>query len=212
MASAEFEAEWEAALNAAFAECEALGYALTPEQQAILRGAIAQAGLAQPPSETSNPLDELTPEQRQALLRFIQEQERQEQPWKAQLLNDWLQGETSGEVQFIRDEFGPTWLERITPEHLLQYQEPEQLRVGDRIEVASNLWEWTQEDGPCPREWFPATVTALTEPMVQPDGKAICGCTVRFDNGMEYEIQGIYDWNRYNWRWQGAGETPSERE
>ncbi|HEY9646662.1 MAG TPA: hypothetical protein V6C88_09845, partial [Chroococcidiopsis sp.] len=26
-------------------------------------------------------------------------------------------------------------------------------------------------------------------------------CTVRFDNGMEYEIQGVYEWNRYNWRW-----------
>ncbi|MFP5275246.1 hypothetical protein [Coleofasciculus sp.] len=24
---------------------------------------------------------------------------------------------------------------------------------------------------------------------------------VRFDHGMEYEIQGIYEWNRYNWRW-----------
>ncbi|BDI19545.1 hypothetical protein ANSO36C_53470 [Nostoc cf. commune SO-36] len=26
-------------------------------------------------------------------------------------------------------------------------------------------------------------------------------CVVRFFNGAEYEIQGIYEWNRYNWRW-----------
>ncbi|WP_416670750.1 hypothetical protein [Egbenema bharatensis] len=25
-------------------------------------------------------------------------------------------------------------------------------------------------------------------------------CLIQFDNGMEYEIQGIYEWNRYNWR------------
>lgn len=206
MASAEFDAEWESALNAAFEECEALGYALTAEQQAILRRAIARSPVSPPPEAVPNPLEELSPEQRQAFLRYIHEQERQDLPWKAQLLNDWLQGEASGNVQFIREEFGMAWLDRITPEHLAKYRQPDQLKVGDRIEVASNLWEWTQENGPCPREWFPCTVIELTEPLEQADGKTICRCTVRFENGMEYEIQGIYDWNRYNWRWLGEGE------
>lgn len=203
VASAEFDTGWESALNAAFEECEALGYGLTAEQQAILRRAIARSPGSFSAEATANPLEELTPDQRQAFLRYIDEQDRQNLPWKAQFLNDWLQGKASGEVQFVRDDFGLAWLERITPEHLAQYRQADQLRVGDRIEIASNLWEWTQEDGPCPREWFPCTIINLTEPGSQVDGASIFSCTVRFDNGMEYEIQGIYDWNRYNWRWLG---------
>ena len=203
VASAEFDTGWESALNAAFEECEALGYGLTAEQQAILRRAIARSPGSFSAAATANPLEELTPDQRRAFLRYIDEQDRQNLPWKAQFLNDWLQGTASGEVQFVRDDFGLAWLERITPEHLAQYRQSDQLRVGDRIEIASNLWEWTQEDGPCPREWFPCTVINLTEPESQADGASIFSCTVRFDNGMEYEIQGIYDWNRYNWRWLG---------
>ncbi|MBE9099558.1 hypothetical protein IQ267_08910 [filamentous cyanobacterium LEGE 07170] len=203
MASAEFDTGWESALNAAFEECEALGYGLTAEQQAILRRAIARSPGSFSAEATANPLEELAPDQRQAFLQYIDEQDRQNLPWKAQFLNDWLQGTASGEVQFVRDDFGLAWLERITPEHLAQYRQSDQLRVGDRIEIASNLWEWTQEDGPCPREWFPCTVINLTEPGSQVDGESIFSGTVRFDNGMEYEIQGIYDWNRYNWRWLG---------
>ena len=203
MASAEFDTGWESALNAAFEECEALGYGLTAEQQAILRRAIARSPGSFSAKATANPLEELTPDQRQAFLQYIDEQDRQNLPWKAQFLNDWLQGTASGEVQFVRDDFGLAWLERITPEHLAQYRQSNQLRVGDRIEIASNLWEWTQEDGPCPREWFPCTVINLTEPGSQADGASIFSCTVRFDSGMESEIQGIYDWNRYNWRWLG---------
>jgi hypothetical protein len=204
VASAEFDAGWESALNAAFEECEALGYGLTAEQQAILRGAIARSPISPPPEALANPLDTLTPEQRQAFLQYVDEQDRQNRSWKVQLLNDWLQGTASGDVQFIRDDFGLAWVEQITPKHLAQYRESERLRVGDRIEVASNLWEWTREDGPCPREWFPCIVINLTESEAQGDDEAITSCVVRFDNGMEYEIQGIYDWNRYNWRWMGA--------
>ncbi len=25
-------------------------------------------------------------------------------------------------------------------------------------------------------------------------------CVIRFYNGAEYEMQGVYEWNRYNWR------------
>lgn len=192
------DADWDAILNTAFAECEALGQPLNAQQQMLLRQAIAR--IAQPNGiSTPNPLEELSPEERQTLLDFIHEQEQLNRPWKAQLLNDWLAGHDSGSVQFLRDAYGLAWLERVQPEHVLAYRQPQQLRVGDRIEVANSLWEWVQEDGPCLREWVPCTVIHVEE--YPSEERPINRCTVRFDNGMEYEIQGIYDWNRYNWRW-----------
>lgn len=156
--------------------------------------------------ETINPLDELTPDQRQLLLQFVAEQEQQSRPWKIQLLNDWLNNRDSGQVQFIRDRYGLQWLGRIEPVHLAQYAlqagEELNLKVGDRIEVCNSLWEWVQETGPCSREWFLCTVIQIDEL----GDDAFTKCIIRFNNGAEYEIQGIYDWNRYNWRWpQGEG-------
>jgi hypothetical protein len=171
----------------------------------VTRDALVSSANDDSDGEIGNPLDELTPEQRQALLQFVKEQEKQERPWKIKLLNDWLHDRNSGTVQFIRDSYGPQWLNRIKPMHLAQYFEAEtssdslRLKVGDRIEVSNGLWEWVQEDGPCSREWFPCTVVQLS-PRTDTDN-SYYSCVIRFDNGSEYEIQGIYQWNRYHWRW-----------
>jgi hypothetical protein len=189
-------AEFEAALKAAFDECDAVGYPLNP--------------MTSPSGSDENPLDALPHEQRQALIDFIAEQEQQSRNWKAQLLNDWLAGRESGKVQFIRDEYGLQWLERVRPSHVARYARPTQLAVGDRIEVSNGLWEWVQDDGPCSREWFLCTVINVSSPNLDSGDTELqnghTNCTVRFDNGMEYEIQGIYEWNRYNWRWANSEE------
>ena len=221
----------EAILQAAFDACDTEGCPLSTQQRELLFRILIneltqhftrQAQRQMPaeayiPPRTSqngtNPLDELTPTQRQALLQFIQEQTQHNRSWKAKLLNDWLLDRDSGRMQFIRDRYGLQWLERVLPEHITEYADEAtlRLRVGDRIEVSNGLWEWVQEDGPCSREWFPCTVIRLTELTDEAIGSSTgystashsqqTSCTIRFDNGMEYEIQGIYEWNRYNWRW-----------
>lgn len=212
--------EIEAVLQAAYRECAALGEPLNAQQQEILFRTLVNRlvsqpqGIPEPPPSppelevAPNPLDELTPAERQALLQFIQEQQRQNQNWKAQLLNDWLLDRSSGSIQFIRESYGLPWLERVLPEHIAQYADDvlTTLKAGDRIEVSNGLWEWVQDEGPCSREWFPCTVIRVTETTdrlsIPTFGYDHCtNCTIRFDNGMEYEIQGIYQWNRYNWRW-----------
>ncbi|BAU42260.1 hypothetical protein [Leptolyngbya sp. O-77] len=233
-------AEIEAALRVAFDACDAEGYPLSLEQQSLLLQLVAQqlengAALSAPDSAVSdrdkpkdkpedsqnNPLDALTVDQRRAFLDYVQETQASGRSWKAQLLNDWLRGNDSGPVQFVRDQFGLNWLEQVRPVHLAAYAEAAlRLKVGDRIEVANSLWEWVQDDGPCSREWFPCTVISVNEPAPresansqsassepEPTGMSEASetrqasCCVRFDNGMEYEIQGVYEWNRYNWRW-----------
>jgi hypothetical protein len=209
-------AEIKAVLQAAFLECEAVLCPLTDQQKQILlqvvaesvtRESLSSSANSDPDSEIGNPLDELTPEQRQALLQFVKEQEKLDRPWKIKLLNDWLHNRNSGSVQFIRDRYGPQWLNRIKPIHLAQYFEAEtsadglKLKVGDRIEVSNGLWEWVQENGPCSREWFPCTVVGLSQ--WSDSDCSYYNCVIRFDNGTEYEIQGVYQWNRYNWRWSG---------
>jgi hypothetical protein len=209
-------AEIKAVLQAAFLECEAVLSPLTDQQKQILlqvvaesvtRESLSSSANSDPDSEIGNPLDELTPEQRQALLQFVKEQEKLDRPWKIKLLNDWLHNRNSGSVQFIRDRYGPQWLNRIKPIHLAQYFEAEtsadglKLKVGDRIEVSNGLWEWVQENGPCSREWFPCTVVGLSQ--WSDSDCSYYNCVIRFDNGTEYEIQGVYQWNRYNWRWSG---------
>lgn len=200
------QAEIEAALQAAFRRCESIGCPLDAQQQQILLAAIA-ANLVPDDGSAANPLDELTSQQRQTLLQFVQEQESQGLSWKAQLLNDWLRGEESGEMQFVRDLYGLVWLERVQPVHLAQYAEDAiRLKVGDRIEVSNSLWEWVQDDGPCRREWIACRVVAIADasdsaPSMPDSYQGYTSCTIRFDNGNEYEIQGIYEWNRYNWRW-----------
>lgn len=215
--------EIEAILQQIFEECEATGYPLNAQQREILfRMLINQMASQTPDSSPSphedntaepspspdNPLNELTLEQRRALLEFIQTEKRQNRSWKARLLNDWLNNQTSGAIQFIREQYGLPWLARVRPEHIAQYADetPLTLKVGDRIEVSNGLWEWVQEDGPCSREWFPCTVvsvTAVSDASIQSTSgyDRQTNCIVRFDNGMEYEIQGVYEWNRYNWRW-----------
>lgn len=206
----------ETILQAAFAECDAAFCALTQKQKQILLRVILEEMTQRRVSdqmtieeddETDNPLDDLTPDQRISLLEFVREQEKQDRLWKIQLLNDWLENRDSGAVQFIRDRHGPQWLNRIQPVHLAEYYEKEgetglQLKVGDRIEVANNLWEWVQETGPCTREWFPCTIVEIYETQSEEDSQT--NCMIRFPNGTEYEIQGIYQWNRYNWRWLKA--------
>lgn len=207
------ETELQAALTAAFATCEGAGLPLDDQQKQILLITLVDRlkTVSGSSEDDKNPLEELTPEQRQRFLQFVQDNNPTSNGWKVKLLNDWLAGEDSGEIQFLREEYGLQWVERVQPVHLAQYLEAAaiQLKVGDRIEVANNLWEWVQDDGPCSREWFPCTVIAIQE--MHDTGASLpqsysryTNCTLRFDNGMEYEIQGIYEWNRYNWRWPSS--------
>lgn len=193
--------EIEAALQAAFEQCDRADVTLNPQQQQILRRALVGNG------RSRNPLADLTLDERRILLKFVQEQEQQNRSWKMVLLNDWLQGEKSGKIQFVRDRYGMQWLEQIQPIHLADYDDLEtgelQLKLGDRIEVTNGLWEWVQESDPHSREWFTCTVIGVHEPTPdQADGvRRHASCVIRFESGAEYEIQGIYEWNRPNWRW-----------
>lgn len=223
--------ELDAALKAVFEQCDTAACPLSDQQKHILRQvlqelvqdkfiAVDRAGSAGAAPDLpcgneefaeANPLDQLLPEERQRLLEFIRQQDKQNQPWKITLLNDWLQGKDSGSVQFLRERYGIQWLDQIKPVHLACYDglgpgEVLKLKVGDRIEVTNGLWEWVQEEGPCSREWFPCTVLSISEPDKNAtnsahQGERLTRCVVRFDTGAEYEIQGIYDWNRPNWRW-----------
>lgn len=233
--------ELDAALEAAFNQCDTAQCPLSDRQKQILRQALQERIQPQPEANRSgeagavlqsndqnaeviasqfpergigqpNPLDQLAPEERQALLEFVRQQESQNLPWKMTLLNDWLQGNDSGSVQFIRNRYGIQWLDQVKPVHLSSYDgfaqaEMLKLKPGDRIEVTNGLWEWVQEEGPCSREWFPCTVVSVNiPPQLENDDAAeqsspAASCIVRFDSGAEYEIQGIYDWNRPNWRW-----------
>jgi 16S rRNA U1498 N3-methylase RsmE len=193
-------------LQSAFEQCERANLALSIAQQQILRQTL-QVEATNPAASfaIANPLDQLTSEERAALLEFIRQQESQNLPWKMTLLNDWLQGRASGSIQFLRDRYGVQWLEQVQTVHLAQYNDLDQgevlrLKVGDRIEVSNGLWEWVQETGPCRREWVSCTVVQLQAP-IESSETPPTSCTVRFENGSEYEIQGVYDWNRPNWRW-----------
>ncbi len=204
------QAEIEAALQTALRHCETAGYPLNDAQQQILF-AVLKERLREPSTDQGlalNPLAALTPEQRQALFQFIKAQEQQNKSWKTTLLNDWLHDRASGTVQFIRDSLGFQWLETITAADLADYEEAALwLKVGDRIELSNGLWEWVQDTGPCSREWFSCTVVGITEtqsPLYEEvaESQISTNCTVRFENGNEYEIQGVYEWNRPNWRWE----------
>jgi hypothetical protein len=196
--------EIEAAILAAFDRCDAVSCPLTDTQKQILLQVVEQiqgnsiSGM----SNIANPLDELTPEELEAFLQFVKDEEQRSRTWKVQLLNDWLLENDSGTVQFIRKRYGLQWLNRVESYHFDKYsyfEDALKLRVGDRIEVSNALWEWVQEDGPCKREWFPCMVIHIEE--ISDYNDSSTNCVVRFFNGAEYEIQGIYEWNRYNWRW-----------
>ncbi|MGB3616353.1 MAG: hypothetical protein WBA10_21355 [Elainellaceae cyanobacterium] len=207
------QSEINAALQAAFRQCRRMGYGLTEAQQQLLCQVVfRQLGLAGDAKACrDNPLDELTPEERRQLIQYVLQSKRQPLSWKILLLNDWLNGSTSGDVQFIRDRYGLQWLDRVEPEHLAVYLDDSEspLSVGDRIEVSNGLWEWVQEQGPCQREWVACQVVSLSgggDGSEAPVSDRDCSAVVRFANGMEYEIQGLYDWNRYQWRRQRTAE------
>jgi hypothetical protein len=196
--------EIEAALQAAFKSCDVARCPLTDMQKQILLQVVEkiQGNSKFGVLEIANPLDELTSEELAAFLQFVKTQEAEDKIWKTQLLNDWLHENDSGEVQFIRERYGVQWLDRVQSYHFDKYADFEdalKLRVGDRIEISNALWEWVQDDGPCKREWFPCMVVQVDE--INNGDDDVSNCVVRFYNGSEYEIQGIYEWNRYNWRW-----------
>ncbi|MEB3179757.1 MAG: hypothetical protein VKL59_12080 [Nostocaceae cyanobacterium] len=198
--------EIEAALQAAFKRCDAASCPLTEQQKEIILLQVVGQITGYFPnniSDNANPLDELTEEERQAFLQFVKAQEANNSSWKVPILNDWLHNSDSGQVQFIRERYGIQWLTRLESYHFAKYCEPEtlKLKVGDRIEVCNGLWEWVQDDGPCSREWFTCVVIQIKE--IQNGTNSYTSCTVRFNNGAEYEIQGMYEWNRYYWRWTG---------
>ena len=196
--------EIETALQAAFNSCNAASCPLTDMQKQILLGMIAQiqGDSNSKISDVANPLDDLSSEELAAFLQFVKIKEQQNSTWKVQLLNDWLHENDSGNVQFIRQRYGLPWLNRVKSYHFDKYSDVEdalKLRVGDRIEICNGLWEWVQEDGPCKRAWFPCIVLQIDQNH-DSDGSPT-HCVVRLYNGCEYEIQGVYQWNRYNWRW-----------
>jgi hypothetical protein len=196
--------EMKAALQAAFKSCDVACCPLTETQKQILLQVIEQT-----PGNSNfdvidiaNPLDELSSEELAAFLQFVKRQEQYNGNWKAQLLNDWLHNNDSGEVQFIRERYGLQWLNRLQPYHFDKYvyfEDALKLKIGDRIEISNAMWEWVQDDGPCKREWFSCIVLEVEE--VDNGKDSFSKCLVRLNNGAEYEIQGIYEWNRYNWRW-----------
>ncbi|NET01568.1 MAG: hypothetical protein F6K61_13525 [Sphaerospermopsis sp. SIO1G1] len=196
--------EIEATLITAFNSCDVAGYPLTDTQKQIMLQVVKQIQSSSNSrvSDTANPLDELTPEELEEFLQFVKIQEEQNRTWKVQLLNDWLLEQDSGKVQFIRENYGLQWLSRLESYHFDKYsyfEEALKLKVGDRIEVSNILWEWIPENDQEQREWFPCMVIQIYEPNHEDDD--FTNCLIRFFNGTEYEIQGMYEWNRYNWRW-----------
>lgn len=192
------------ALQTAFSRCDAASCPLTDQQKEILWQFVEEIHNQSDSgdSDASNPLDELTPQELEKFLEFVKTEEQQNRTWKVQLLNDWLHNNNSGNVQFIRDRYGLQWLNRVESHHFDKYAHCEdalKLRVGDRIEVSNALWEWVKDDGPCKRQWFSSIVIQIDE--IHHDEDFYTNCIVRFYNGTEYEIQGMYEWNRYNWRW-----------
>ncbi|MEM7556663.1 MAG: hypothetical protein AAF378_21710 [Cyanobacteria bacterium P01_A01_bin.84] len=196
--------EMQSALQAAFRQCDTASCPLTQQQKQILLQLVEQIqeNSSLQLSDTSNPLDELTSEELQIFLEFVKTQETQSNSWKVQLLNDWLNNKDSGNVQFVRDRYGVEWLYRLQPIHFQEYSTADdilKLKVGDRIEVCNALWEWVQEDSPCQPQWFPCSVIDVRQS--SDDDNSFINCFIRFNDGTEYEIQGVYEWNRYYWRW-----------
>jgi hypothetical protein len=195
----------EQALEAAFRQCAIAGMALNDVQRQILQQVtqtVLLKALTSPDAidPEENPLDALTEDQRQTLLDFVIECDRNTQDWKTILFNDWLQGRDSGPVQFLRDRYGFDWINRVQRQDIAAYTEDNEqgLRVGDRLEVSSRLWEWIPEDLGEEPEWLPCVLVNLTPPE---ELEATLNGTVQFENGVELEIQGLNDWNKNNWRY-----------
>ncbi|MEB3215722.1 MAG: hypothetical protein VKN72_05600 [Nostocales cyanobacterium 94392] len=196
--------EIEIALQEAFKRCDAARCPLTDGQKMILLQVLSKqinGKSDQSLSDDVNPLLELTSEELQIFSEFVKEQEKKNRSWKIELLNDWLQEKDSGVVQFIRERYGIQWLNSVEKYHFDQLGNAEsfKLKVGDRIEVCNGLWEWVQEGTSCEPQWFPCTVINLEE--IVEDDNSYTTCTIRFNDGAEYQIQGVYQWNSYQWRW-----------
>jgi hypothetical protein len=195
----------EQALEAAFRQCATAGMALNDVQRQILQQ-VTQTVLikaltssdAVDPAE--NPLDVLTEDQCQTLLDFVTECDRSAQDWKTILFNDWLQGRDSGPVQFLRDRYGFDWINRVRRQDITAYAEAEELelKIGDRLEVSSRLWEWIPEDLGEEPAWIVCTLINLTQPDSS-EATSVTG-TVQFENDLVLEIEGLNDWNKGNWR------------
>ncbi|AFY55720.1 hypothetical protein Riv7116_3250 [Rivularia sp. PCC 7116] len=196
--------EIEVALQVAFNRCDAARCPLTDGQKDILLQAVSKQvnGNSSPGlSDNANPLKQLTYEELKLFSEFVKQQEQQNRSWKIQLLNDWLQEKDSGVVQFIRDRYGIKWLNKVEKHHFdeLETQANFKLKIGDRIEVCNGLWEWVQEGTACEPQWFLCTVINIEE--IVDGNSSYTTCSIRFNDGAEYQIQGIYQWNSYQWRW-----------
>jgi hypothetical protein len=201
------------ALQAAFRQCETVGSPLSDVQRQIIQQ-VAQTLLLKtvpdPVLDPVNPLEDLTSEQRQSLLDYVAECDRKGQDWKPTLFNDWMEGRDSGSVQFLRDRYGLDWVNGVQPQHLAAYVERPvtELKVGDRIEVSSRLWEWIPEETDEEPTWVICTVILLYESQ---EGEIVhLNGMVQFDNGLELEISGLNDWNQSNWRSVRPLEPPLE--
>lgn len=202
------EAEIKKAIKAAFNQCQRAFCPLSERQKEIIRQSILKS-LIQSSKASENPLDELTPGEKQALLSFIQAQAAENWDWKITLLNDWLNNRDSREVQFIRDKYGFNWLNQVQKIHIdsclqLERRQNQLLQVGDRIEVCNGLWEWAQDNSPCPPEWFPCVVVGLAE--IGAGDSVNTTAIVRFESGAEFEVQGIYQGNKSYWRFPEPNE------
>lgn len=193
------------ALDAAFRQCGSAGMALNDVQRQILQQVtqtVLLKALANPEATDpdENPLAALTEDQRQIVLAYIAECDRNTQDWKTTLFSDWLQGRNSGSVQFLRDRYGFDWINQVQAHHIALYTDRGEvaLQVGDRIEVSSRLWEWIPEDLGEEPEWIVCTIIHLSE--AGDSAEAALNGTVQFENGLELDIQGLNDWNQNNWR------------
>ena len=200
--------EIEVALQTAFTHCDAARCPLTDGQKKILLQAMSNqinGNSSQDLLDDQNPLKELTSEELQILSEYVQEIEQQNRSWKTQLLNDWLQEKDSGVVQFIRERYGIQWINKIEKYHFDEFATEAnlKLKVGDRIEVCNGLWEWVQEGTACEPQWFICSVINVEE--IGDNDRNYTTCTIRFNDGGEYQIQGVYQWNSYQWRWAAEG-------
>jgi hypothetical protein len=193
------------ALEAAFRQCGTAGMALNDVQRQILQQVtqtVLIKALMNPDAidPDENPLDALMEDQRQTLIDFVTECDRNTQDWKTVLFNDWLQERDSGPVQFLRDRYGFDWINRVRRQDIDAYAEAEEqaLKIGDRLEVSSRLWEWIPEDLGEEPEWIVCTLVNLTQ-LDSMETNSIAG-TVQFENDLVLEIQGLNDWNKGNWR------------
>jgi hypothetical protein len=201
------------ALQAAFRQCETVGSPLSDVQRQIIQQitqTLLLKAISDPVLDPINPLDDLTPDQRQALLDYVAECDRKGQDWKPTLFNDWMEGRDSGSVQFLRDLYGLDWVNGVQPQHLAAYAESPvaELTVGDQIEVSSRLWEWIPEETDEEPTWVMCTVMLLYES--QETEIVHLNGMVQFENGLELEIPGLNDWNQSNWRLPKRSPPPLE--